>query len=55
MIRAILTGTEFIGLVNLGNSNEFSLFEFVNTVIKLTGSSFKIVYMTLPRDNLKCQ
>ena len=42
---------DFIGPVNIGNPNEFSILELANTVIALTGSSSKIVYLPLPEDD----
>lgn len=53
LIRMMNTGKEFIGPVNLGNPNEFTMLELANTVIKLTGASSKIVFMPLPGDDPK--
>ncbi len=43
----------FTGPVNLGNPDEFSVKELAETVIKMTGSSSKIVYKPLPVDDPK--
>jgi len=41
----------FIGPVNLGNPNEFTILELAEKVIQLTGSSSKIVHKPLPPDD----
>ena len=42
---------EFIGPVNLGNPGEFTMNELAEKVIKLTGSSSKILKQPLPSDD----
>jgi UDP-glucuronate decarboxylase len=42
---------DFIGPVNIGNPNEFSILELANKVIALTGSTSKIVHHPLPEDD----
>ena len=39
--------------VNIGNPNEITLTEFAEEVLKLTGSSVKIIYKPLPVDDPK--
>lgn len=39
--------------VNIGNPNEISLKDFAEEVLKLTGSSVKIIYKPLPADDPK--
>lgn len=39
--------------VNVGNPNEISLKDFAEEVLKLTGSSVKIIYKPLPQDDPK--
>jgi dTDP-glucose 4,6-dehydratase len=39
--------------INIGNPNEISLKEFAEEVLKLTGSSVKITYKPLPKDDPK--
>lgn len=41
----------FIGPVNLGNPVETPIIEFAERIIKLTGSSSKIIHMPLPQDD----
>lgn len=43
----------FAGPMNCGNPTEFSVAELANLVIKLTQSSSKIIYKTLPQDDPK--
>lgn len=52
MIRMMeQTGEEFIGPVNIGNPNEFTILELAEKVLALTGSSSKIVFKPLPSDD----
>jgi UDP-glucuronate decarboxylase len=53
MIRTMNTDDSFIGPVNLGNPDEFSMLELAEKVIALTNSKSKIVYMPLPADDPK--
>lgn len=53
MIRMMNSDNSFLGPVNLGNPNEFTMLELAERVIKLTGSSSKIVFMPLPQDDPK--
>ena len=53
MVRMMNADPTFTGPVNLGNPNEFSMLELAQTVIKLTGSSSKIIFMPLPKDDPK--
>jgi dTDP-glucose 4,6-dehydratase len=39
--------------VNIGNPNEITLKDFAEEVLKLTGSSVKIIYKDLPVDDPK--
>lgn len=52
-IRTMNSPKEFIGPVNLGNPNEFTMLELAKAVIELTGSSSKIIHMPLPKDDPK--
>jgi dTDP-glucose 4,6-dehydratase len=45
--------SEYSSPVNIGNPNEISLKDFAEEVLKLTGSSVKIVYKNLPIDDPK--
>jgi len=42
---------DFTGPVNLGNPGEFTILQLAEAVIRLTGSSSKIVYEPLPSDD----
>ena len=44
---------DITGPVNIGNPGEFTMLELAHTVIDLTGSSSKIVFMPLPGDDPK--
>ena len=51
-IIAMMNGTDdFVGPVNLGNPEEFTIKELAKTVIQLTGSHSRIVHMPLPADD----
>lgn len=51
MIRMMNTPDEITGPVNIGNPNEFTILELAEKVIKLTGSSSKIIFQPLPSDD----
>jgi UDP-glucuronate decarboxylase len=53
MIRMMGSEPEFLGPVNLGNPNEFTMLELAQAVIKLTGSKSKIIHLALPQDDPK--
>ncbi len=53
MIRMMATGDDFIGPVNTGNPNEFTILELAQWVLKLTNSKSKIVHLPLPSDDPK--
>jgi len=53
MIRMMNSEKEFLGPVNIGNPNEFTMLELAETVIKLTKSTSKIIFMPLPQDDPK--
>ncbi len=42
---------DFIGPVNLGNPNEFTILELAKKIIELTGSKSKIIFRKLPDDD----
>lgn len=42
---------DFIGPVNIGNPNEFTILELAEKVITLTGSKSKIINLPLPQDD----
>jgi UDP-glucuronate decarboxylase len=41
----------FIGPVNLGNPGEFTILDLAEKVLRLTGSSSRIVHSALPQDD----
>lgn len=53
MIRMMNTSDDFIGPVNIGNPNEFTILELAQKVIELTGSASEIVFRPLPHDDPK--
>ncbi|MEX0330183.1 MAG: UDP-glucuronic acid decarboxylase family protein [Puniceicoccaceae bacterium] len=42
---------DFTGPVNIGNPGEFTILELAEAVIKMTGSTSKIIYEPLPQDD----
>ncbi|GHT10121.1 UDP-glucose 4-epimerase [Bacteroidia bacterium] len=53
MTKMMATDDSFIGPVNIGNPNEFTMLELAAQIIDLTGSKSKIVYRPLPSDDPK--
>lgn len=53
MVRMMNTEDDFIGPVNIGNPNEFTILELAKRVVELTGSCSKIVFNPLPHDDPK--
>ena len=51
MVRAMNTGSEFTGPINIGNPTEFTMLELAELVLKLTKSKSKIVNQPLPQDD----
>jgi len=51
MVRMMGTDDDFPGPVNIGNSDEFTMLQLANEVIRLTGSRSEIVYRPLPSDD----
>ena len=41
----------FVGPVNLGNATEFTMLEFAELTLKLTGARSKLVFKPLPPDD----
>jgi UDP-glucuronate decarboxylase len=52
-LRLMQTQPDLTGPVNLGNPVEFTMLELAETVLKLTGSSSKLVHKPLPEDDPK--
>ena len=53
IIACMNTDDSFIGPVNLGNPNEFTMLQLADVVIQLTNSNSKIVFLDLPKDDPK--
>ncbi len=53
MMRAMSTGSDFTGPVNIGNPREFTMLELAELVLRLTTSKSKIVHKPLPQDDPK--
>jgi UDP-glucuronate decarboxylase len=51
MLRMMNADPNFVGPVNLGNPNEFTMLQLAKAIIDLTGSKSNIVFMTLPQDD----
>jgi UDP-glucuronate decarboxylase len=51
MIRMMNDSGSFVGPVNIGNPNEFTILELANLVIELTNSKSKLVYLPAPQDD----
>ena len=52
-LRLMRSSDDVVGPINIGNPNEFTISELAEAVIKLTNSSSKVVYKTLPQDDPK--
>jgi UDP-glucuronate decarboxylase len=50
-IKMMNSRNDFIGPVNIGNPNEFTILELAQKVITLTNSKSKIIYLPLPQDD----
>jgi UDP-glucuronate decarboxylase len=51
MIRMMNGPDDFVGPVNLGNCDEFTILELATLVIELTGARSKLIYESLPVDD----
>lgn len=52
-IRTMNSSAEFIGPVNLGNPDEFTMLELADEILQITGSKSKISFLPLPSDDPK--
>jgi UDP-glucuronate decarboxylase len=50
-IRMMSTGAGFIGPINIGNPDEFSMLELAEKVLSMVGGRSKLVYHSLPTDD----
>ena len=53
MIKMMDTTDDFLGPINIGNCDEISMNKLASTILKLTNSKSKIVYLDLPEDDPK--
>jgi len=51
LVRMMTNDSGFVGPVNVGNPTEFTMRELADTVIRLTGSSSRLVFEPLPADD----
>ena len=52
-IRMMNSSNDFTGPINIGNPKEFTMLELAQTIIELTESKSKLIYMPLPLDDPK--
>ncbi len=50
-MRRMMNRDEFIGPVNLGNPDEFTIMELARKVLEMTGSKSRLVFKPLPEDD----
>ena len=53
MIRMMASRADFTGPVNIGNPTEFSMLQLAELIIRLTGSTSKLIHKPLPQDDPK--
>ena len=53
MIRTMNSPNDFIGPVNIGNPNEFTMIELAEKIIKITSSKSNLIFKPLPKDDPK--
>ena len=51
LVRMMNGPDEFIGPVNLGNPDEFTILELAEMIVRLTGSKSRIIFEPLPQDD----
>ena len=52
-ITMMNSDSDFLGPVNIGNPNEFTMLELAQNVLELTNSKSKLIYLPLPQDDPK--
>jgi UDP-glucuronate decarboxylase len=50
-IRLMNADQQIIGPINMGNPGEFTMLELAEKVLRLTGSSSKLIHLPLPQDD----
>ena len=53
MVRMMNSDNNFLGPVNIGNPEEYSIMELANLIIQMTNSKSKIIQIPLPEDDPK--
>ena len=53
IIRMMNSDDNFVGPVNLGNPNEFTMLQLAKAVLKITGSQSKFIHLPMPQDDPK--
>lgn len=53
MVKMMNSELGFTGPVNIGNPGEFTMLQLAETVLRLSGSKSKIIYLPLPSDDPK--
>ena len=51
MVRMMASSDDFIGPVNLGNPEEYTILEIAQKIQRITGTKAKLVYRPLPKDD----
>ena len=51
MMRMMSSEEDFTGPVNIGNPGEFTMLELAETILKLSGSKSKLIFLPLPLDD----
>ncbi|MDP2925249.1 MAG: SDR family oxidoreductase [Nanoarchaeota archaeon] len=52
-LHKMMNNPAFIGPVNLGNPNEFTILELAEKILKMTGSNSNLIFNPLPEDDPK--
>ena len=52
-IRMMNSDPTFLGPVNIGNPNEFTMLELAKSVLELTNSKSKLIFLSMPKDDPK--
>ena len=52
-MRLMNAGDDVVGPINMGNPGEFTMVELAEKVLRLTGSTSKLIHMPLPQDDPK--
>lgn len=53
MVRFMESPADFLGPVNIGNPNEFTMLELAEKVLKIAGGESKLIFKPLPEDDPK--